>query len=190
MNSPRLGPRGRISARETPRSGTPASAVTGNGPPVAKGTLVLGRSKARFRDGIDTSTSSIAPGQQVAMDISREGTAIEGEADVSFTSSKRSGYHTAGRIVGERGRTFAKSDEIAASFHEGLPLEILKAMGMDSKSCSPSSEIQIQTSIKMHGEKRTWEDTTLVQDTLGWRPVAIHGYGNTTFVVASEFCPF
>ncbi|CCA67372.1 hypothetical protein PIIN_01203 [Serendipita indica DSM 11827] len=104
----------------------------GSGLPVAKGTLVLGRAKGRFRDAIETPTSPIASGNQAAMDISREGTAIDGDADVSFTSSKRSGYHAAGRLVGERGRTFAKSEEITASFHEGLPLEILKAMGMDN----------------------------------------------------------
>ncbi len=112
--------------------GTPVGSVGGLPTPAARGSLVLGKSKGRLRAGLDYGNTGANPDTSNSMIISREGSydAGEGEAGMSRIGS----YQLDRRGGGEKGRIFAKSEEITVTMHESLPLEILKFMGIDGKS--------------------------------------------------------
>ncbi|KIM24888.1 hypothetical protein M408DRAFT_331557 [Serendipita vermifera MAFF 305830] len=129
MNSPRLGGRGRTSARGTPRMGTPVGSVGSLATPAAKGSLVLGKAKGRLRTGLDYGNTGTGAEASNSMIISREATLEVGEDELG--TSRMGGYQLDRRGGGEKGRIFAKSEEITVTMHESLPLEILKFMGIN-----------------------------------------------------------
>lgn len=142
MNSPRLGGKGRTSARGTPRMGTPTGGSGSFIPPAPKGTLVLGKGKAKLRAVADA--SPLEPSTNMLM--SRE--ASYDVADAELFHSRIGSYQPAGKTVGEKGRIFAKSEEMTASFHEPIPLDVIRAAGVDgqcSESCLADGRLTVST---------------------------------------------
>lgn len=131
MNSPRLGGKGRTSARGTPRVGTPVGGAGSFVAPAPKGSLTLGKGKGRLRAGIDATPMGTALEQSNHMLMSREASYDVGDTDLLH--SRIGSFQPAGKTVGEKGRIFAKSEEMTVSFHEVIPLDIIRAMGLDGK---------------------------------------------------------
>jgi len=110
--------------------GTPSGSAGGFATPAAKGSLMLGKAKGRLRAGLEYGNLSAAAEISNTMILSREGSYDMGEADAG---TSRVGSQLAGRGGGEKGRIFAKSEEITVALHEALPPDVIKAMGIDGK---------------------------------------------------------
>lgn len=136
MNSPRLGGKGRVSARGTPRVGTPVGGMGSFAAPAPKGSLTLGKGKARLRaGGIDATPTGMGLDQSNNMLMSREASYDigTGGADAELLHSRIGSFQPAGKAIGEKGRIFAKSEEMTVSFHEVIPVDIIRAMGLDGE---------------------------------------------------------
>lgn len=135
MNSPRLGGKGRVSARGTPRVGTPVGGMSSFATPAPKGSLTLGKGKGRLRaGGIDATPTGMGLDQSNNMLMSREASYdIGGTADAELLHSRIGSFQPAGKAIGEKGRIFAKSEEMTVSFHEVIPVDIIRAMGLDGE---------------------------------------------------------
>jgi hypothetical protein len=135
MNSPRLGGRGRTSARGTPRVGTPVGGMGSFATPAPKGSLTLGKGKGRLRSGMDATPTGMGLDQSNNnnMLMSREASYDIGGADVDLLHSRIGSFQPAGKAIGEKGRIFAKSEEMTVSFHEIIPVDIIRAMGLDGE---------------------------------------------------------
>lgn len=144
MDSPRIGGRGRNSGQGTPRMSTPAGERLGSFvAPAAKGTVTLGKGKGRLRAGMETSisglhaTSSMLLNQEDSYEILDPaagygaGAGFTGERE--RIAASRNVYTPDSRTEGEKGKVFAKSDEIAVRLHENLPIDVQRAMGVDSQ---------------------------------------------------------
>jgi len=123
--------------------GTPSGSAGGFTAPAAKGSLMLGKAKARLRAGMEYGNMSGTVDASNSVTMSREGSYDMGEAEAAAAAvgaatgtltSRVGSQHLTGRNGGEKGRIFAKSEEITAVLHEGLPLDVVKSLGIDGKS--------------------------------------------------------
>jgi hypothetical protein len=120
--------------------------------PAPKGSLVLGKSKGRLRTNLDPANTTMGMDQSNTMQLSREMSydMIEGDAGHGRMASHQSIV----RGLGEKGRVFAKSEELTATFHENLPLEVNKALGLDSLYNRSTARFRVANShfpSQMHG---------------------------------------
>jgi hypothetical protein len=145
--------------------GTPSGSAGGFATPAAKGSLMLGKAKGRLRTGLEHGNIPGAAELSNTMILSREGSYDIGEGDAG--TSRVGSHQLAGRVAGEKGRIFAKSEEITAALHEGLPPDVIKAMGIDGKFSGFRPGLALINRIQMLGVRHILEDTILL--------LAIHG---------------
>jgi hypothetical protein len=158
--------------------GTPSGSAGGFATPAVKGSLMLGKAKGRLRTGLEYGNMSGAAELSNTMILSREGSYDIGEGETG--TSRVGGHQLVGRGAGEKSRIFAKSEEITVALHEGLPPDVIKAMGIDGEFFEFGPGLVLINRIQMLGVRRILEDTILLLGIPGWLQVVIRGFGNTT----------